>query len=87
VTAPIKVFVLQYTHRHGEDFSAYGTRQDAEIAAARIAHEYARELPTGADAAKVRALYDSDQFIECVAHYILCCDAESLDIHELEVRS
>ena len=36
----MRVWVLQYTHKHGEDFSAYATPQAAEAGVAEIVREW-----------------------------------------------
>lgn len=82
----MRVYLLQYCHRHGEDFSVYTLESSAQRAAAEIACTYAHELCDAAHAARVNELFAQDRYADCVSEYETHHDNESLTIHPLEVQ-
>lgn len=83
MTATGTVYVLQYTHVHGQDLSAHATLQGAEKALAGIAREWwTRELD---GIAGVPATPDDLSDNEAVRIYFGHLDDEDYQIHELDI--
>jgi hypothetical protein len=87
------VFMLHYSHKHGDDFGAYGSRAAAERARAALCVEYADEvyIPNAAPsaeetiAARIRELFTEGKFEECSRLYLEHVEGEHMEIHQLEV--
>jgi len=92
------VYIVEYCHRHGQDFKAFATHATALAFCASICDQYAAEA--GDAKREIRALYEEatrlgqggsqSQWLRalrrCVDAYLDECDDESLIIHDLEVQ-
>jgi hypothetical protein len=79
-----KVWVVEYRHRHGVDFSAFASPQDAYRAGAQIAFDWAgREAPDVRN--EVKQLYDEGDYEACISTYT-AASSESVEVHELNVH-
>ena len=80
----MQVFVLEYSHKHGEDLNAHATQAGADAAIAAIVREYWAEEMRGEDG--VPATPDDLSDADAVRVYFEHTD-ESYEIHELHVHS
>ena len=85
MTATGTVWVVQYTHRHGDDFSAHATPEAADKALADIAREWWSVELNGMDGVPATADGLSDR--EAVRIYFELVDNEDYQIHELDIIS
>jgi len=82
----MKVYVVDYSHRHGSDVCVYSTEEKAEEAAAKVIREYLHEMPdVDAATARVQAFLDAGKYADAVALFNeawceACGDIETIDI-------
>ena len=82
----MRVWVLQYTHKHGEDFSAYATPQAAEAGIAEIVREWWGSEMRGEDVpASPAELSDAEAVEMYFAHQDGRSEIETYEIHDLLV--
>ena len=84
----MKIWVLQYHHRHGDDLSAYPSEQEALVAASIIAMSYAKECDADVHAKLLALAAEPDKDLEIVDLYNQNMDGDEwLEIHQLDMRS
>jgi hypothetical protein len=52
------IFILVYSHHHGEDVTSYWTREDAEAAAVKVTRDYRTDFGVPVDVTDEEAWYD-----------------------------
>lgn len=84
MTASGTVYVLQYTHKHGDDFTAWPSQQEAESALAGIVREWWAAEMKGEDGVPATPddLSDEDAVRMYFDH-----TSETAEIHELLIGS
>jgi hypothetical protein len=92
----VKVYVLQYRHRHGVDISVFANPEAVTRAKAAICNQFVDDkiftAIGGADQGSpvhetVRALYAEGKYDKCIEEYLFANQDEEFEVSEHEVQS
>jgi hypothetical protein len=88
-SAPEKVFLLRYDHKHGTDLSAYLTEDDAEVGAAHLMLEWISYLCDGEDSTVADEIVDhieKGEYVQAMGTWpTLAGDTEFISIEEVKL--
>lgn len=79
------IWVLEYTHRHGVDFTAFESEADAYHGMAVIAAREAPDECTHEIALQIQAFFNMGHDVEAIEIYLAHVPGESLHIHAMDV--
>ncbi len=82
----MRIWFLEYSHKHGTDHSVFSSYESALGAAATIANDWAKELLDAEIAAQVLEAYVDGRHLDAVTLFRDHQDHEQLEIHELEFK-
>jgi hypothetical protein len=78
----MKVTVLIYKHRHGEDVTVYATPADAHRGGAAIVAEYLHEIPQLTERQEIGRLLAAEKFEDAIEAWH---DAQGGDFERIEI--
>lgn len=80
------VYVLVYSHRHGEDINTFASRKAAQAARAEIVMTNLEEVFEENTRRAIEDAYEANKLDECYDLYKTAVDDESISIEDCELR-